>query len=400
MEKIDDYNNFTTLIRLFVTRDLDQLDLLSKDLDWYDIFSEFKKHSITTLAIDFIDDIPMPNEVKQQWKNDILMQTSHYFNLLHVQNDINDCLSTKKINWAILKGTSASLYYYSPLQRAIGDIDILVKEKDFDCAKNALSDAGFKFGKNIYKYDRHFTARKNGVEIELHRFFAETQNRKNDVLLNNTLFDALANSVQTKMFDTSFNTLPEVENGIVFIEHIWHHLSTGIGLRHILDFVLYTEKVLNDDFWNNNFMDVARLLGYDILCKAVARIGQLYFGTDNSIMWCKDIDDSIANELLELILCQGNFGNKSTKEFNPTIRVFNKTHEGLRSFLKYEQASGIKNWNAAQKHKILRPFGWIYGLTRHAFMVLTSKENIANLKNNLYISDRQSNLLRKLKPKD
>lgn len=396
MGKNSKYTDFINIVKLFLQH---QMDILTDvdNLIWDDILEEFKNHSITTLAIDTIYDMHIPTQIEEEWKTEIIKQSSHFIKLLHVQNDIAACLDAEKIEWAVLKGTSAAIYYNNPFMRTISDIDILVAENDFDRAKKILENTGCKFGENAYKYDRHITARKDGIEIELHRFFAETRGSGNDGKVNDILFNALSSCKKEDLNASSFNRLPDLENGLVLIEHIWHHIRTGIGLRHILDFIMYVDKVLDDNFWNDSFGEKTSELGYDTLCKVIAKIGQLYFGLDDSITWCKDVDESLCDEFLEMVLSQGNFGSKASEEFNSTIRVLNKKNEGVISFIKYEHASGMMNWKAAQNHKILRPFAWIYGIGRHIVLTIGNKEYSKDLRTNQVQSKKQSDLLNKLR---
>lgn len=397
MNATKDYSNFVNIAGHFLRNSSDYSTDSAVALDWNKIYAEFRFHSIETLAIDSIDDINIPPEIEISWKNDIILKSSHFLKILRVQEEITQCLNSNGIRWAVLKGLSAAIYYPNPKQRAIGDIDILVSEDDFSKAKDCLSKVGFVFANNIYTYDRHITARKNGIEIELHRFFANTRNKGNDKALNDMLFDSLSHCKTVHIDDVSFSSLPETETGLVFIEHIWHHIRTGIGLRQILDFIMFVDKTIDDEFWNDSFKEAAEIFGYVPLCKVIARVGQLYFGLDESIEWCKDIDDNLACEFLELVISQGDFGSKSSNSFNSTIRVLNKRNEGFRSFIKYEQASGMINWKAAQKNKLLRPFAWVYGLTRHIIITISNKNNIASLKSNQKQSRKQAELLNKLK---
>lgn len=396
MKNISNYTDFINITKsILQNQKLNFAD--ASGFKWDEILEEFKNHSITTLTIDIIDDLNIPEHIKEQWKNEIILQTSHLVRLINVLNDISSCLDAEAIKWTVLKGTSASIYYNNPFMRSIGDIDILVAENEFDLAKRILEKSGFKFGQNIYKYDRHITARKDGIEIELHHYFASTRNNGNDKKVNGILFNALTSCKQEIINGFSFKVLPDLENGLVLIEHVWHHIRTGIGLRQILDFIMYVDKVLDDKFWNDSFRKMACELGYDTLCKVIARIGQLYFGLNNSIMWCKDVDESLCDEFLEMILSQGNFGSKTSEEFNPMIRVMNKKNEGLISFIKYEQASGMKNWKNAQKYKFLIPFAWIYGISRHLIKAVTHKNNSKKIVSNLIQSKRQADLLEKLR---
>ena len=76
-------------------------------------------------------------------------------------------------------------------------------------------------------------------------------------------------------------------------------------------------------------------------------------------------DEKTAEELFDRIMSTGNFSSKKDKEpladkpVQGTVQNFKR--EG---FLNYLQQAGIKNWKAARRFRMLRPFAWIYQLFR------------------------------------
>ena len=59
--------------------------------------------------------------------------------------------------------------------------------------------------------------------------------------------------------------LPEVENGLVLIAHIGQHLRSGLGLRQIIDWMMYAKANLTDEFWKNEFSEPAKKSGFETL---------------------------------------------------------------------------------------------------------------------------------------
>lgn len=367
--------------------------------DWHAVFREFHDQSITMLPADLLGELDVDEDVMAKWKHEIFSHYSHYTNCLNAQSEIAETFAETGIKWVVLKGTAASKYYDKPQYRILGDIDILVEPNEIDTAKTILESIGYVFKGEVLSGGRHLNAEKNGIELELHRYFAPTLDQGKDKKLNNLVFNGLEKAVICEIDGIEFPTLLDVANGIVLIRHICQHLKSGLGLRQVIDFIMYVDKVLDDKFWNESFGAVARELGFETVSKVVARIGQLYLGLDNSIEWCKDADTSLCSELFELVLAQGNMGRKSDESSNTTITALNSGRGGFINRFKFEQQSGMVHWKAAQKHSVLRPFAWIYGIGHHIRKLAEIDKPVASLIKNSKESARQVELMEKLEIK-
>ncbi len=73
-------------------------------------------------------------------------------------------------------------------------------------------------------------------------------------------------------------------------------------------------------------------------------------------------------ELLALIMEKGNFGRKAGVEGKAAAFALSSTDRG--GFFRRLQAGGLSRWPAAKRHRILRPFAWLYQGFRVLFIWL------------------------------
>ena len=332
---------------------------IAESVDWNKVYEVFHYHRITPLVSNILDKLQIDETVLKRWREENLK--FHRYNAIaySVQQEICDALEGQ-VPYVILKGTAVAVYYPVPQNRTCGDIDVLVAAESFDKAVDILKSKGFEFPGNDPSL-RHTAARKSGIRIELHVYFGNNQGSAIDKKISG----ALNASVVAHIDKFSFRMLPDFENGLVILEHLEHHILAGLGIRQTLDFIMYVDRVLDDEFWDTKFKSAAEDLHLDTLAKTIARIGQIYFDIGESAKWCRDADLDLCEKVFTMIF---EFGHT-----NPSLKALNKGRGGIVKRLKYEQRSGLLNWNAAKKHKALRPFAWIYGGMRHVYLLANDK---------------------------
>jgi len=307
----------------------------------------------------------LPDRIFEMWKK----LTSHQFavnlKFQDEQKDLTALFNKNKIPFAILKGTSAAMYYPAPSLRAMGDIDFIVSPSQYDTAVALMRQNGYTDVPGEKVSFRHVSLQKNGVRFELHKHFAQMNDADKTKYVDDCIYEGL-NHIEIKTYDNfSFPMLPSDINGLVLLEHIGHHLESGIGLRHIMDWIAYVKNYLHDEQWNDTFSDMARNSGLDTLAMALTKMGQIYFGlSEENITWCNKYDKTICRQLLDLIYEYGNFGSKNIVE-NKVASVLGTAKNPI-GFLKSLQETGQRTWSAYKKHRWLKPFAWIYQLGRFA----------------------------------
>ena len=201
----------------------------------------------------------------------------------------------------------------------------------------------------------------NGVEIELHRFFSSSDNDSQNAILDEIIFKAIPNAVYSTICGYPTMMLSPLENGLVLLGHINQHLSGGLGLRQIIDWMEYVEKYLDDDMWNNEFEKAAQQIGMKKLAIVTTAMCQKYLGLEKNIHWCTY--ETVCDELMEYILSNGNFGIKENSFKRKTVSVLKQFQNPLHGLAK-AQRNGLINWQASKKYPILKPFAWCYQLIR------------------------------------
>lgn len=297
----------------------------------------------------------VPLEYSDEWLKVLYQSKAHFMQMLYEQDSLVSLLKEHNIPLIIFKGVAASVYFPNPSLRTYGDIDFYVFKENLASALVVLEQNGYKF---ISNDERQYVFEKNGVEFELHsKFSSKHYNNIEHIIIN-----GMENAVEYRITGYSFPGLPKYENGVVLLGHIMQHLkSSGIGLRQIIDWMMFVHAELDDLAWQEHFRTLAIEAGLDRLAVTVTFMCRKWMGLPNNITWCNNADEEVADQLLIRILDDGNFGHDRAPYENL------KRHINNEGFFTHLQNTGIENWRLAKKYKILRPFAWLYQLCKYAY---------------------------------
>ena len=333
------------------------------------VYQIFKSHTILALPEKVLPLIPdLSDELRKKWRNDIVHILQTNMKLTSTENSLIELLDAHNIRFVIVKGTSAACYYPDPDLRTLGDIDIIAEPDDYEESCTLILDNN---GIEITEADEDETGRHrsfllHGVEIEVHRFFSIAGVTNNNLYLDKSIIKDINNT----------HRLNNIINGLTLLEHINYHFYGGLGLRHIIDWMMFVDKCLNEDNWCT-FIKEADQIGLKSLAYALVKTCQLYLGLEPRFKY-ELIDDSLCASLIDYILLSGNFGQnqefKDTSYSRALSRI--KTPKDLYNHL---QIRGLYYWDFARKHKKLRRFAWIYQsgrLIKKRFSVNSDKKEL------------------------
>lgn len=365
---------YVYLLELIKSALFNQTPVLHGDVKWEKIFEIAKLHCIVPLLVSSV-----PKNQRNDWNVVLYQSKAHFMQMIYEQNLLLELFKNNDIPFVILKGTSAGIYYPNPTLRTYGDIDIYVAQDKIKKAIDLLEKSGYRFISNTV---RECEFEKNGIEFEIHSKFS-SKHYKN---IEHVFINGLRNAVEYKLSNCSFKGLPTYENGLVLLGHIMQHLkATGIGLRQIIDWMMFVHQALDDSAWNNHFRDLAHEAGLEKLAITVTYMCKKWLGLPNDITWCNTADKNVADQLLLRVLNDGNFGCDRAPFENISISIKN---DGL---FKHLQRTGLENWSLAQKHKLFRPFAWLYQLFRYAGLgivgLFTGKKIFRKDKQNLKLDE-------------
>ena len=357
--------------------------LFPKDTDWNAVLQEAEDQAVLGIVIDVA-----PADFQEKWKGRAGSGMAHFVRILHYQEQLYKLLKENGIPMVILKGTAAAIYYSNPLQRAMGDIDFLIPPEYFNPTKELLRQNEYTVEDDHPLYSRHIRVQKDGISFEQHRFFSSE-----GVEIEDYILDGLQKVENQYIYGIEFPMLPKLANGMVLLGHLAHHLSAGLGLRQVIDWMMYVERELSDSFWADTFGAAAKNASLDTLAVVVTKLCQEYLGLSKEIRWCEGADPDLCSELMDSLLSSGNFNRKRGSGFAiETVRT-NISRKGLFRNL---QSAGEYNWKAYHKHRWLKPFAWLYQIGRYSVKGFQAKRG-GQLREDLARGKQRSQLLEKLR---
>ena len=352
-----------------------------------EILEQFRSHTIHSLVADAVLKYDMAPGVREKVEQYLALQMTNFASYMKEQSRLTELLHKEGLTPVILKGASAAMYYPEPGLRAMGDIDFFVFPQGsefYETAREVLRNNGYSEQPDVE--ERLITFFKKNYEVEMHRFFTSRKNNEEIIsdskILNSTPVERNVGGFGKNTF---FSVSDEI-NGLIFLEHIKLHIYSGLGFRQIIDWLMYVDAVVTDEFWKHKLQPLAAEVGLETLAKSVTRMGELFLGASLH-SWCKDTDESTCGQLFHLIDDSGNFGRSRNSKDNNITGVLND-----RITFKKLQQRGLKHWKAAQKHKILRPFAWIYQICRYIKKGLKRDKDSAGLVENYKEHRKQKQL--------
>lgn len=352
-----------------------------EDTDWNAVLKEAEDQAVLGIVIGVA-----PVETQKEWRGRASVGTAHFVRILHYQEQLYKLFKENDIPMVILKGTAAAINYPNPSQRSMGDIDFLVPPEHFNWARELLIQNGYTI-EDDPRYPRHIHVYKDDISFELHRYFSY-EGLDLERYVNNGIQQIELRSIYGK----EFPMLPTLANGLVLLGHVVQHLKSGLGLRQVVDWMLYVDRELSDVFWNQAFEAMAKDVGLDTAATVITRTCQIYLGLSKHIQWCQDADADLCAELMENLLSSGNFDRKRGKGSAVESVTSNISRIGL---FRYLQTAGEYNWKAYHRHKWLRPFAWLYQIGRYAKQGFQAKRG-GQLSEDIARGRQRSELLKQL----
>lgn len=350
------------------------------DNDWEEIYCELEAHAIAGIPFEWaMEHLKIPEAVRSRWEQSRMNQVVVFSRLLQEQSELCRLMQDAGIPMVILKGTAAAMYYPDPYARAMGDIDFLVGKSDFQRAYQLMKDNGYQLMYEENHSKNHITLHKNGFMFEIHHQpVGVLDDCKEGEYLLELIWNGIENAEIAVVDFCRVPMLPWLQNGIVLLTHIVRHLKTGIGLRHIIDWMMYVNSKLHDDNWYGSMRPVLEKAGLETMTKSVTRMCQLYLGlSENEITWCSDADESVCGDLMSYIIMQGNFGRKVLMQ-DKGARIVGEVHNPIQ-FFKLLQEKGLARWDLAQKHPVFKCVAWLYTICRYIKKSLQRKAPVKTL---------------------
>ncbi len=326
--------------------------------DWNAVFREMQAQSVAALPYAWLkEQRESEPEVYSAWLTRCLQSQARWVKVMSGQSQLLALLEENGIECVILKGAAAAMAYPNPSLRQMGDVDFLVRRSDRDRAAAILEENGYSLEHEKDEKSHHYGYTKGGISFELHWRIGVVHD-SNEKLLS--LFEeGIARREIRETGAFSFPVLPVELNGLALVFHINQHLRSGLGLRQIIDWMMYVDQLSDAaGVWTEKLRPLLRETGMEKLALCVSVMCQRFLGLPKTLDGCETVDPAVCGELMSYIMEKGNFGRKSGKT-GKISSVYLDMSNPFR-VIKRLQKGGMTRWKAAKKHRILRPFAWAY----------------------------------------
>lgn len=114
---------------LFPSGDSQSSDVFD-DVNWEQIYTELKAHSVAALPCEYVIGKSLANEeIRKEWMHLAMSQVGQWTKLMEGQKELVNLLQKNNIRMAVIKGSAAAVYYPYPEYRTMGDVDFFVKKR-------------------------------------------------------------------------------------------------------------------------------------------------------------------------------------------------------------------------------------------------------------------------------
>ena len=257
------------------------------DTDWDGVLAEANAQAVSALTAE-----GLPEEQQTAWRDAKYARIANFVRYAMTQDELCRLLAAHDVKAVIVKGSAAAIYYPQPALRTMGDIDLVVLPEHYSRAKECLLEAGYRL--SGAEADRHIAFKKDGVMIELHHRFSY-----DDLNIEDYIHSGIQSAERGTVEGHVFPILPRLANGLVLLAHMRSHIRVGLGLRQMIDWMMYVERELDDVFWASEFQAAAKAKKLDVLAITATRLCQKYLGLPERITWCAEADEALCKVLLE-----------------------------------------------------------------------------------------------------
>lgn len=326
-------------------------------LDYLSLHNELQIQTILGMSQNVLKKLPAEEAaLRQQWREEVVQLLSHYDQYLFWQNEVLGILRNASIPCFVLKGSAAAQYYPHPEYRTMGDIDLFLHQNDRSKAIRLLQKCGFEEELEDVNLKKHAVLKRGRIVVELHTLYMV---KTPDNILNQLMKKGLDHIQLITVSGYQIPVLPDLENGLILLQHIRQHLDSGLGLRQIIDWMYYVDAVLDDNIWYTQFQPLAQQLHLEELAVTVTKMCEKYLGLlPKGKAWYVGGSLETCDTLFAFVWKSGNMGRKFDANSIHGLAYLLKNKTILELF-QYLQERGERKWELLKKYPWLRPFAWL-----------------------------------------
>lgn len=320
-----------------------------------------------------------PDIIKKEIYEKLHQQFIIYCSMQYMRYDFIHKLIKKfddsGIENCILKGESIARFYHTPVARISSDVDILVNPQKVDLCLQIMKENGFDVGDKVYDSHQIECLHPKFGLVEIHTMMYGR--RTEDVCFNNEIKYEEEYLSVTAEDGSTYKTLGITDNFLFLLLHfIKHFLSSGVGIRQLVDVLMYVKNNYELIDWQRASRSVSNL-GFEKIFNCIIAIGKKYFLFPENIMSDTDIDETLVNKIFEDMMQGGVFGHDDDERHGFYDLYLNERYKKLKN-KNYETYKNMRkltrlfpnrdfmalNYPYVNKTKLLLPVAWIHRIIK------------------------------------
>lgn len=347
-------------------------------INWDALLGEGIQQAVFPILFEYAESSMPAGSIHDKYLKYDIRYTRNNIRNLYYHNRLHLLMEENEIPYVMLKGQVSASYYPEPIKRPMGDIDFLIEPKDLHKAENLFISEGYMKSEKSADHEFHWAYKKRGVKFEVH--WEAPGIPMKDNVIRSYMRDIIDRRVLVNGLDRMYYVPSTFHHGVILLLHTISHLTaSGIGLRHLCDWLVFQNSLSEDDFIAI-FSEPLKKMGLWKLAAVMTKIGILYFGCEER-EWCREADAQLCEEFLNDIFVSGNFGTKDKSRSNQVMLIRNvKTKEvSNRDFLHNAVLSvdkkAVQDYPICDRVPVLRPIVWIIVLIQYYMRVRAGKKN-------------------------
>ncbi len=346
------YKDFLSVIKCGITGD--KAEDTSALFDWRNIYAITHAHKIHMMLYYGLlkGGFPVPDEVINLVKGRAFSETAFSMRQQAEMEDIFKKLEDKNIEFLPLKGAIMKKLYPTPDMRLMSDVDVLIKEEQYDKIVEILKESGYEYE---VESDHELVWKKSTLCLELHKYLVPTYNKD--------FYEYYGNGwkTATRCEGTHYYMSDEDFFIYMFLHFSKHYRDSGIGIRHIVDIWVCLKNCNLDMAYVEGELKKLSLYDFYVNIKKTLSV------------WFEGGEETPETELItQWIFESGVYG---TSENNAVSRAIRKEEEQgdtskantyFRAFFP-RYTSMCRLYPVLKKAPVLLPVFWIWRLLDRAF---------------------------------
>lgn len=249
------YSNFLNLVRLGINYNA---DALIQPIGWIETQNLAEKQGLNAVVLDGIEKLSLssrpPQELLLEWIGGVLQDENQYVKQWETACKMSSLFYHNYIRTYVLKGFVIAECYPNPKRRLSSDFDcyLLPVKGDFDAwdlGNQLISHSGYEAKTGYYKNSTFYLP---DLMVENHQYITPFRGNKRLRNMEKFLQSFMRSDKGVNRFEGSYLYRPPVLVSALFIiEHAYSHfLSEGLTWRHILDWMLFSNKHKDEIEWD------------------------------------------------------------------------------------------------------------------------------------------------------